>query len=174
MSWKLGFVIVGNHQTADEIFAALGVKMKHPPRVMPLADALEPTAQGAFAVQSEDSYTLVLNRLLPYDLSFAPPFESALEVRLKRLSKSFSVLAGFVDGSSATAGFIVFERGEMVRARKIVSGEVEEDHGALLDEEKKAKRGEESRIFAVTGRWLGMPLDDLFFESEKGIEVYET
>lgn len=173
MSWKLGFIVIGERRPAAEMLAALGVTAAGAPRAMSPAEALEPVVEGATAVLSAAGFTLVLDRRRPYDLAYAPPFDGPLDRRLKELSKTAPVLAGFLDGTSASAAFCVFEDGAAIRARKVVSGRPAEDHGAPLAEEKSAA-DEESRLFAVTARWLGAPLDDLFFEPDPEAEVYET
>ena len=176
MSWKLGGIILSARwpQSEESLLQELGLSAVQTSRLH-IADTLELALSTTSVAVSENS-TLILNRLLPYDLSFTPPFSASLDLQLKQLSKIAAVLSFFMDGMSSTYGVVVFEAGSVVRARKVVSGRVVLDFGKPYAEETglENEADEETRIFALTKRWMETSLDDLFFNPSFYLNVYET
>ncbi|MBX3162604.1 MAG: hypothetical protein KF773_41970 [Deltaproteobacteria bacterium] len=170
MSWKLGFVVLSARWDRGDValLDALGLIRRGAPRRVHIGDAQpEPFATSIATVGDT---TLVLDHLLPYDVAYDPPFASALSDRLRALSAVAPVLAGFLDGVTATYAFCTFDHGVVTRAWEVVSHARSIDHGTPFLEE--SGRDDEGRVFAVTARWLGRSLADLMFEPGLDVALY--
>ena len=174
MSWKIGFILLKSRWQGAEtdLLDELGLTEAGEPRKLHIDEATK-LYPSTTAVAVGDDYTMILNDLLPYDLSFEPPFSWDLDESLKNLSKTAPVLAGFMDGATSTYGFCIFEKGKVTRARQVVSARLETNFGELCPEENETS-DEEAAIFALTTRWLGEPLYEFFFKPAFSMKVYET
>lgn len=172
MSWNLGGIIIQTRwdEAETNLLKKLGLPTEMKSRQIDIADTLELSSFWS-SIRVEDDYTLILNRLLPYNLSYKSPFSSPLDKKLKQLSQTAPILVFFMDGITATFGLCIFEDGNVLRARKVVSGEMVADYGKPYPEEFDLD-DEEERIFVLTARWLGIPLDELFFAPSFDMNVY--
>jgi len=170
-------LILGRWPGTDaKLLQALGLASNGHSKIVHISDTLQYPASSTSIAISENC-TLVLNRLLPYDLNYEPPFSTELDQRLKQISIVAPILAFFIDGMSLTYGLCVFAEGKVVRARKTISGRTVSNYGIPYPEEVNAvdmQEDEEARILALSARWLGAPLDTLFFVPSFFMNVYET
>jgi hypothetical protein len=174
MSWKLGFILLQARWQKSEadLLEELGFSDLPEPQKIHIGGAIK-MFPSTTSVAVSESFTMVLNGLLVYDLSYNPPFSSDLDGRLKHFSKTAPVLAGFMDGVTSTYGFCIFEDGKVLRARQIISGKLKVNYGKPFAEEEDADN-EEARIFALTARWLGEPLFEYFFDPAFNMNAYKT
>jgi hypothetical protein len=178
MSWKLGSILIQTRWPDTEANLLQQIGLSPGPQVhhMHISDALS-LSPSATAIAAHDQYSLVLNRLLPYDLSYEPPFSTVLDQQLKQLSQKAPLLCFFMDGITSTYGFCVFEKGIVTRARKTISNRLVVNYGNPYLEEtgfENEENDEEARIFSLSTRWLNTPLDDLFFDPSFFMNVYDT
>jgi hypothetical protein len=127
------------------------------------------------ALGSYQKATILINHFLPYDCSHQADHPSDLDRRLANLSTSGQLLCFYLDETSMSFGFSVFQNGERVRARKVDPQQIYADFGIPLPAEAPfdpANRDDSARILAITEALLGKPMNRLIVENQPPLTAY--
>ncbi len=145
MSWKFGGLVMQKDYSKglEDIFETLGRAQRFSGTILSFRESLN--VKGAqSAAGSINKKAIVLNEFLPYDCSFTPGKESGFDKKLASVSRDGAILVFFLDGSSGSYGFSVFEDGEKKRRWAATEEEILCNEGDYLEVESSFIAGIEN------------------------------
>ena len=166
MSWKFGGLVVKKDfsKNLESFFELLGRSQQFSGTIVSFREALNVKANQS-AVGSIKDATVLLNEYLPYDCSFTAGKETAFDKKLASISAGVEILAFFLDGTSGTYGFSVFNEGERKRQWAATEEEILCNEGEYLPVESTFIAGiestadfkseEEARVIRVLEEFIG-------------------
>jgi hypothetical protein len=136
MSWKFGGLVMQKDfsKKLEGFFETLGRTQKFSGTILSFRESLGIKGNQSAAGSIEQN-TILLNEFLPYDCSFTPGIESGFDKKLANVSKEGLILVFFLDGTSGTYGFSVFENGERIRRWAATEEDILCNEGEYLDVE---------------------------------------
>lgn len=136
MSWKFGGLVMQKNfsKKLEGIFETLGRAPIFSGTILSFRESLNVKGNQS-AAGSINQNTILLNEFLPYDCSFTPGKESGFDKKLASVSKEGPILVFFLDGTSGTYGFSVFEDGERTRRWAAIGVDILCNEGEYLEAE---------------------------------------
>ena len=116
---------------------------------------------------------LVLNRDIPYSVSFDPAEPSKLNDRLEVLSKNREILCFHLNGTSGSYAWSIFENGKWTRGRSVSDGKSLSDFGKPTAFDQDIKPDEDGLIKLI-GNFIGKPFFSLIQDNDPKVKAYDS
>jgi hypothetical protein len=158
----------------EDVLAALGYRRPSLVGDINLSDACEREFRDA-AVFHYAGKIIIIDQFKPYDHAYSPGETNTFDKRLSAISSDGTAFTAFLDDTSGTYGYSLYQQGGRRRRWAVTPGETLVDEGdALTAESAEWEADPEQRIFAIIRDLIGVAFDDLLTQDKLTGKVYRT